>query len=92
MRLSPTAPALCPGLLVLGRKDERQVNGGNGKIRRRNVRRNEERRERKEKMTSDEEQRARRTRRQADVCSTPVRVDPSIFSAKIEAGIGSIGT
>lgn len=50
-----------------------------------------EERERKEKMTSEELKRTMRTKRQAGACLTPVRVDPSIFSAKIEEGIGRIG-
>lgn len=86
MRLGPNAPAVCPGLLALGKKDEGQVNGENVRIQRREMRRNEVRRERKEKMTSAEQKRTMRTKRQTGA----VRVDPSIFSAKIEAGIGRI--
>lgn len=85
MRLGLTAPALCPGLLTLGRKDERWVNAGIEKIRRENV-------TRKEKTTSEEWKWRMRTKRQAaDACLTAVHVDPSIFSAQFEAENGKIG-
>lgn len=64
-RLGLPDPALCPGLLALGRKDDRRVNGGRERARRKNMTRNEERRERKEKMTSGEQ---RRTRGLAGAC------------------------
>lgn len=81
MRLGQTAPALCPGLLALGRKDEKLVNGENERIWRSNVRKKKERRERKEKMTGEEEERWIWKKRQADGCLSSVQVDASIFSA-----------
>lgn len=80
MRLGPNDPALCPDPSALGRTDKRRVNDGNERMQRTNMRRKEDRTERKEKM-----------RRWLDGCLTPVGVDTSIFSSKIEAGIGRVG-